>query len=228
VSGRRHRSRARAVVAVLTAAALLAGCAGGPPPPDWELLASGALRSFEAATLRGDTRIATLEFERARAEIARTGRPDLVARAELARCALRVASLQFDDCPGFQPLAQDADPQTRAYAAYIGGRWDAVEASLLPSQHRVVVAHHGSSGVLVSIDDPVSRMVAAGALLRTARIVPVDIAMAIETASEQGWRRPLLAWLGVQQRRARAAGDTEAAAQIGRRIDLVLESGVTR
>lgn len=228
MTGRRHRSRARTVGALLAAALVLAACAGGPPAPDWALLASGSLRSFEAATLRGDTRIAELEFERARAQIARTGRPDLVARAEIARCALRVASLQFDDCPDYQALAHDADPETRAYAAYILGRWDAVEPSLLPPQHRRVVVHRGPSGVLASIDDPVSRMVAAGALLRTARIAPVDIATATETASEHGWRRPLLAWLGVQQRRARAAGDAEAAARIGRRIDLVMESGATR
>lgn len=224
----RHPSRACAVGAFLVVCVVLAACAGAPPPPDWELLASGALRSYEAATLRGDSRIAELEFERARAEIARTGRPDLVARAELVRCALRVASLQFDDCPGFEPFARDADPAARAYAAYIGGRWTAVEPALLPPQHRPVVVQRGSSGVLTAIEDPVSRLVAAGALLRTARIVPVDIALATETASNQGWRRPLLAWLGVQRQRARAAGDTEAAAQIGRRIELVLESGATR
>ena len=43
----------------------------------------------------------------------------------------------------------------------------------------------------------------------------------VDTASEQGWRRPLLAWLGVQARLAEQAGQTEEAARIRRRMDLV-------
>jgi hypothetical protein len=62
--------------------------------------------------------------------------------------------------------------------------------------------------------------VAAGVLLRTARIAPPDIAIALDTASSQGWRRPLLVWLGVELKRAQAAGDTAAAERIQRRIDL--------
>jgi hypothetical protein len=55
------------------------------------------------------------------------------------------------------------------------------------------------------------------------RIEPPDITAAIEAASAQGWRRPLLAWLGVEERRAQAAGDAEAAARIRRRIELILD-----
>jgi hypothetical protein len=51
------------------------------------------------------------------------------------------------------------------------------------------------------------------------------IAQAVETASARGWRRPLLAWLKVQQQRAEAAGDIAAAAGLQRRIDLVLSAG---
>ena len=41
-----------------------------------------------------------------------------------------------------------------------------------------------------------------------------------ETASAQGWRRPLLAWLGVQQRLAQQNGQAEEAARLRRRMDL--------
>lgn len=217
----------RGRLAAVAAAALLAACAG-TPPPDWALSARAALRNFEQATLRGDTRLADAEFARARAELARTGRADLVARAELLRCALRVASLDFDDCPGFAPLAQDADAASRAYAAFLAGRADETEAALLPDWHRQALGRRGESGALAEIDDPVSRLVAAGVLLRMARILPADIAAATETASQQGWRRPLLAWLGVSEQRALAAGDAQAAAQIRRRIELMLGAGALR
>ena len=40
--------------------------------------------------------------------VASTGKPELVIRAELVRCAARVAALVFDACAGFDKLRQDA------------------------------------------------------------------------------------------------------------------------
>ncbi|UOD29810.1 hypothetical protein INH39_31310 [Massilia violaceinigra] len=204
-------------------AAFLAACASNPPPPAWKGNAGSALASFSDAYLRGESGIAATEFARARAEMASTGRPDLVAHAELVRCATRVASLEYDSCPAFEALAQDATPAERAYAAYLGGRWDGLDATLLPEQHRAVLAAARASdgkSVLAPIADPLARLVAAGVLMRQARIAPADIVVAADTASEQGWRRPLLTWLGVSLKRARAAGDTVEAARLQRRIDL--------
>jgi hypothetical protein len=194
----------------------LASCAGGPPAPGWEASAHGALESFQSSYLAGRTRVAEQDFARARSELSATGRADLVARAELVRCAARVASLEFDDCPGFLLLAADAAPAERAYAAYLAGRAQAGDLALLPEHHRAV-----STGSLASVADPLARLVAAGVLFRQARLAPEGIATAVDTASAQGWRRPLLAWLGVQEKRARDAGDRDAADAIGRRIRLV-------
>ncbi|NHZ35690.1 hypothetical protein [Massilia rubra] len=204
-------------------AAVLAGCSGNPPPPAWKGNAGSALASFSDAYLRGESGIAATEFARARAEMASTGRPDLVAHAELVRCATRVASMEYDTCPAFEALAQDATPAERAYAAYLAGRWDGLDAGLLPEQHRAVVASARASdgkSVLAPIADPLARLVAAGVLMRQARIAPADMVVATDTASEQGWRRPLLTWLGVSLKRAQAAGDTLEAARLQRRIDL--------
>lgn len=212
--------RSRLVPWLAASVGLLAACAG-TPAPDWASNAHSALERFEADWLRGDSTSAQAEFSRARSELARTGRPALVAHAELVRCAMRVAALEFDDCPGFAPLAQDAGPAARAYADYLSGRRLAPpEAALLPRQHQEIATDDALGG-LAAIANPASRLVAAGVLVRRARIRPEEIGLAIETASAQGWRRPLLAWLGVQERRAQAAGDAEAAAGIRRRLDLL-------
>lgn len=204
-----------ALLGLLTVA--LAACSSKPPQPDWQGNAYSSLQSFSSAYLSGDTRVADVEFARARDAVASTGRPDLVARAELMRCATRVASLEFDNCASFQPLAPDADAAERSYAAYLNGQWQGLDSSLLPAQHRSVV----SSGRLGEIQDPLARLVAAGALLKSGRLTPADITTATETASAQGWRRPLLAWLGIQSQRAKAAGDADAQARLQRRMDLV-------
>jgi hypothetical protein len=178
--------------------AILAACAGGPQPLDWQLNARQAMEGFQRLYFAGETRLAETEFARARSELARTGRADVVARAELLRCALRTASLEFDDCAGFVALRADTGAPERAYADYLAGR-----------------ATRSAS------DEPLSRLVAAALQLRAGTITPAAIAGAVDAASAQGWRRPLLAWLGVQAKRAEDAGDAEAVARIRRRMDLV-------
>jgi hypothetical protein len=196
----------------------LSACASKPQPPAWQPDAKGSLDAATAAWLDGDTAAADAEFARARRATASTGRFDLVAQAELVRCAARVAALVYD-CPGYTALAGDATPAQRAYAAYLEGRWQGLDAGLLPDQHRAVL----TGGDLAGVPDPLSRLVAAGALLKAGRITPAGIATAVDTASTQGWRRPLLAWLGVEEQRAQAAGDGAAVERIRRRRALVTE-----
>ncbi|HEU5434916.1 MAG TPA: hypothetical protein VFU95_00755 [Telluria sp.] len=196
---------------------LLGACASKPVEPAWRGNAAGALDSFTAEYLAGNSALAASDFARARADMASTGRADMVAHAELVRCAVKTASLEVGECAGFAALAQDATPAERAYAAYLAGRLQGLDASLLPAQHQAIA--RGAAG-LSTIADPLSRLVAAGVLLQAGRISPADIGVAIETASSQGWRRPLLTWLGVAAQRARAAGDTAELARIERRIAL--------
>ena len=212
----------RNLLVAMGVAALLVACAGGPPPPDWQLNAQGAMERATVAYLSGNSRLEALEFSRARAEVARTGRTDLLARTELMRCAARVASLVFDDCPGFAALAQDAGAAERAYADYLAGQGRPQDAALLPAQHRDVAAGSGSVDALSRMPDPLSRLVAAGVLLRSGRAQPAVMALAVDTASAQGWSRPLLAWLNAQALRAEAAGEVNEAARLRRRIDVVL------
>ncbi len=191
----RKQGRTTIFLAAVASAALLASCAGGPTPPDWQLDARAALQGFEKHYLEGNAKLAETEFARAREEIRRTGRGDLLARAELIRCAARTASLEIDSCPGFEALRRDAGAEELAYADYLAGK----------GKHTVT-------------EDALSRLVAAGVAFRTTTVTPAQIAAAIDTASAQGWRRPLLGWLEVEAKRAEAAGDREAAERLRRRI----------
>lgn len=202
---------------LIAMAALLAACGSKPLPPSWKTNAGSSLEAYSDAWLKGDSEIAEIEFARARRDMASTGRPDLVALAELYRCAARVASLEVEGCPGFEALAQDATPAERAYARYLSGNWQGLDVAALPEQHRAIIAGKGG---LAAMTDPLARLVAAGVLMKAGRITPAEMSVATETASEQGWRRPLLVWLGVQLKRAKDAGDSTEAARIQRRIDL--------
>lgn len=215
--------------AVLTVAlgVLLTACASHPPPPDWALNAQGSLERAGNAYLRGDTRVADVEFARARSEIARTARPDRLARAELLRCAWQAASLEIGDCPAYAPLAADAAPSEQAYARYLLARPMAGDVALLPEAQRAAAQALLGQGeaALPGGADPLARLVAAGVLMRAGRASPALVAQAVEAASGQGWSRPLLAWLQVQARAAEQAGDRETAERARRRAALVGGSG---
>lgn len=209
--------RVRLLLAWL-AMALLAACAAGERVPDWRVRAVGHVERATTAWLEGETRVAEREFALARAQAARTGRPELVARVELNRCALQVASLDFQPCGGFEALRGDADAAERAYADYLYRTVDASASALLPPQHQAIAA---GGNALADIADPVARLVAAGVLLRSERIGLPEVVLATDTASDQGWRRPLLAWLGTQARLAELRGDPDEVARLRRRMDLV-------
>ncbi len=204
----------------------LAGCAAGPAPPAWQAEARQAVLDAQVAWLDGDTAAEARAFERARHEIARTGQPGLMARAELARCAAHVASLDFTPCAGYEALQADAPAAERAYAAYLAGRATPAEQALLPEPQRALAAAardaDAAQAALQAQPDALSRLLGAALLLQAGRASPATVALAVDTASAQGWRRPLVAWLNVQFEHARHAGRTEEAARIRRRIDLVL------
>ena len=211
--------------------AVLAGCASGPPVPDWQLNAHDAAQKGVQAYLSGDRQAEQRAFERARLETARTAQPTLLARVELLRCAAQVASLVLEPCAAFDALRQDAAAPEQAYARYLAGALQVGDVALLPAPQQGVAAAlvagdaNRAAAALTPIADPLSRLVAAGVLLRAGQASPPVVATALDVASRQGWRRPLLAWLGLQAARADAAGDAEESARLHRRMAVLERSG---
>ena len=216
-------------VAAAVSLFLLGACASHPPPPDWQLNAKVASDRSVAAYLTGNARVEAQELERARSEISRTGRVDLLARFELTRCAAQVASLVLEPCAAFEVVRAEAGAPERAYANYLAARTSQPDIALLPEAQRAVAAggRNDAANVVAlrTIDDPLSRLIAAGVLFEAGRADPQVIKVAIDAASSQGWRRPLLAWLGVELHRADEAGASNEAQQLRRRIELVLRAG---
>jgi len=214
-------ARSSTTAALALATLVLAACAGKPPAPQWQADAQGSLQRFTTLYLRGSAGPDMVEFSRARSELASTGQASLVARAELTRCAAQVASLVFDACTGFERLRAESGAAEAAYADYLAGRASPAVAPLLPPQHRAIAGGREDPATLKAMDDPLARLVAAGVLLRAGRAHPEVLQVAVDTASGQGWRRPLLAWLGAQAQRADRAGAPEEAARIRARMELV-------
>jgi hypothetical protein len=210
----------------LVVGAALAGCGNAPRQPDWLVNADGAQDRYQRAYLSGRDRAAVDEFARLRREVASTAQPGLVARAELTRCAVQLASLDFAPCAGFEPLRADAPEAERAYADFLQGRLEPARSGLLPQAYRGVAGGQGGAGAIRDIEDPLSRLIAAAVLLRSGKADPEVLQVAVDTASGQGWRRAVMAWLGAQAMRAEQAGAVEEAARLRRRMQLAEDAGV--
>lgn len=247
----RHRF---GLCATLLAVAWLAACGNTPRPPDWQLDSRDALERATEAYLSGRDRVAQSEFRRAQQALSASAQPEALARAELLRCAARVASLDAVDtpvCPGFETWRDDVSPALRAYADWLQGgtqpatptaagsapgaasarpsNASAADATarlpLLPEAQRAATAAGDDAArrlaAIQAMPDPFSRLLAAAVAVREGVAPPGLVALAVDTASGQGWRRPLLAWLTLQLRRAEAASDTVAASALRRRIQVL-------
>ena len=212
-------------IALMATAIFLTACASGPKAPSWQLESKGAMERAIAAYLEGNTRVEVAERARARREISSTGRIDLIARAELLSCASRVASLVFEPCAGFENLRQDAPPAERAYADYLAGKLSPQDINLLPKEQQsgAQAAVLRVQTAIENIADPLGKLVAAGTAFQAGLASPALVQAAVDAASGQGWRRPLLVWLGVQFKLAEASGNAQEAARVQRRIALTLK-----
>jgi hypothetical protein len=185
------------------------------------------MERFTQHYLEGNLQLAQRDLAEARAAVAATGRPALSTRVELVRCALGTAALDVDACIAFDAARIDATAEDRAYGDFVVGRLDEHDAARLPAQYQRV-ARTGDDAArnkaMQQIEDPVSRLVAAGVLFRLGQLSPDGLSTAVDTASAQGYRRPLLAYLNVQAKGAESAGDAQALQAIRKRIDLIYQS----
>lgn len=91
----------------------------------------------------------------------------------------------------------------------------------LPTTPVAALSDIDPAPVLQTVADPLSRLVAAGVLMQAGHNHPAVWDAAVQAASDQGWTRPLLAWLGWQLRQAQARGDAALAQHLQWRLELL-------
>ncbi|BBP04070.1 hypothetical protein TPL01_32240 [Sulfuriferula plumbiphila] len=214
------------IIFILILSLLLSACAG-QSAPDWQYQAKAAVERYTQHYLAGDVKLAATSFARARAAVAATGDVAAVGHIELVRCGLRIAALDFAPCTGYSKLAAlRTTPADSAYARFISGDWQGMETKLLPLQYAGLVgaASRPQADInrsIAAIDDPVSRLIASGIMVKRGQFDAATLQAAVDTASMQGWRRPLLTYLGLQEKQG---GDAATLAAIQARIRLVEQS----
>jgi hypothetical protein len=186
------------------------------------------LETFKQDFLTGSALpITEIYFRNAVDEIKKGGDPDLLGKAWLTRMALQVAALgemEEGDYPKIE--AAETVPANRNFFRFLKGDVAAVDILLLPESYRPfwTAFRNGdagkAAGAISAIEDPLSRLIAAGLAVRHRLENDAILRTAVETASRNGWKRALLVWLERLKSFQEAAGDSAGAAAVGRRIDL--------
>jgi hypothetical protein len=208
---------------VFLAVVCLVACAT-QPAPEWQVNAHSALQRATRAYLEGADRVADAEWYTAHNELTRTAQLPHVFRGALIRCAVEQSALQAHACTPVAADQQQAVAADVAYTRYLAAMATPVDVPLLPIAHQAVASALLTGTVidLSEIDDPLSRLVAASVVLQKQGPHAALLQTAIDTASAQGWRKPLLAWLKVQAQHARQQGNMALAQTAEQRIAVLL------
>lgn len=210
---------------------LLSACgSAGPPVPDWKTDAVDFIERYKKHALLGEHALAERFFQRALRATGGAGRVSETARLWLVHCATRRASLQDDDCSEYTELAKlETSAEDRAYYQFVTLKWSELDAAKLPTQYVGVVKSDPArlNTRIAAIEDPLSRLLAASLVTQRGQADHETLVIAMETASAQGWRQPLLTYLKLLEKSAAsrgASGEQQAYAVRIRLIEDALRS----
>ncbi|MFA4915980.1 MAG: hypothetical protein WC560_04840 [Syntrophales bacterium] len=203
------------------------GC-GSQPVPEWKNVSFNNLESYKTNYLNGRVKIAELHFDKAIEEIKKSGDLEILSTAYLTKYAVSVAVLEdFDDGDYLRIESVQQNPGSRTYYNFLKGFFDKVDKGLLPSRYRDVLnafrdgKEKDMEQAVISIEDPLSKLIAAGLLVRHYKYSEVILKAAADTASVNGWKNAHLAYLEKLQALYEAGKETGKAANIQKKIQLI-------
>jgi hypothetical protein len=211
---------------------LLTGCGSKPPVPSWIAAGHQQLENYKQDFLTGRSApITEIHFRSAIVELTKGGDVDLLGKAWLTRMALQIAVLREPEEGDFLKVdAVESVPANRSYYLFLKRGGDVPDVSPLPERYLPFQTALKSgdaaktAGAIATIDDPLSRLIAAGLAVRHKLETEPMLQTAVETASRNGWKTALLAWLERLRSFYEAAGQNEKASSIRSRIELVSSS----
>ena len=216
------------IVCFLTFMIFLLGCGSSKQIPDWTNISFNQLENYKKSYLIGKDNIAELHFNRAVDEIKKSGDLEVLEKAYLTKYAVQVSVLEsFDDreylaMESIQPVLQNSN-----FYLFLKGSFDKVDEKLLPRQYSgfLSVCRNGKSQDIMpeiaKMDDPLSKLITIGLLVRNNTYDEDIIKIAIDAASKNGWKKALLAYFYKLQYLYETKKDMEKADAVRQKINLI-------
>ena len=213
---------------LLLVCALLFGC-NSQPIAGWAEASYKHLDRFKEFFMAGEEPLAEAHFQKAVAEIKKSGDLSALQKAYLTKYAVHLAVLKhFTGDEYLQVEAVAPIAENRNFFAFLRASPAAqVSAELLPRQYREFFAASLSgeaarrNSAVAKIEDPLSRLIAIGWLVSQDRHDEEILLLAEDTASRQGWKKALLAYLDRLTAHYLAKGETKKAEAVEGRIRLM-------
>ena len=214
----------KTLFSIILLAGLTACGSGGPPAPDWKSDSAELIELYKKHALTGEKTLAERYFQRAIRATGGAGRVSETARLWLVRCATRRASLLEDDCQEYAELARiQTTPEDQVYYQFITLKWDMLDAAKLPPHYAALVRTDPTriNAQIAAIEDPLSRLLAASLTTFRKQADVATLSLAADTASNQGWRQPLLVYLKLLEKQATERGSLAEQQAYAVRIRLI-------
>jgi hypothetical protein len=218
----------RSMLPAMLLMVFLMSCGGSQPIPEWKYASFNQMEDFKKAYLEGKTGIADFHFQRALEEIKKSGDLNLLAKAYLNRYAVQAALLEsFREDDFLKIQTAEPDPVNAGFHAFLKGNFPQTDRNLLPPQYVPTVAdilagrRDSLAADVQKIEDPISRLVMTGLLVRYGYESEELLNGAVETASRQGWKKTLLVYLDRLQAFYVQRQESEKAGKIKQRILLI-------
>ncbi len=208
---------------------LVTGCSSAPPVPDWLNASSNQLETYKKSYLGGKDKIAALQFKSAVAEVKKSGDLEVLGRTYLIRMALETAVLADMENAEYLKIATvSPNRQNGNFYFFLNGKLEQTDVDLLPSQYRDFASALKSGGgpgdrlrAIEKMNDPLSRLIAIGILVRLHQDDEALLKKAVETASAQGWKKALLVYLSRLKSLHEAKQDRSQAQAVSDRLELI-------
>ena len=209
-------------------ALFICACGSATPIPVWKDKAYMHLDDYKTSFLAGREESTEPHFIKARREIAASNDLGLLTIAYLTKYALHTASLENFDSSEFAKLYKlEPNPSDMAYCHLLKGNFAAVDVKALPDRYAGVLKAALARDLtmaareITAIDDPLSRLIACGVCVKYLPSDETILQTGISTASANGWRRPLWAYLNKLQEHYLETGDQNKSTAVKARLDLL-------
>ena len=170
--------------------------------PEWKDTSSKQLESYKHYFLTDKEGSSEPHFGKAKKAIARSNDLILLGTAYLIKYGLYISVLEdFDDTDFLRINKLQPDAKNFSYYSFIKGNFLVCDNSLLPAHYSRLLKPAQNKDLttavreISSINDPLSRLVACGVWVK---YLPYDeniLQIAISTSADNGWGKPLFAYL---------------------------------
>ncbi|MGV8057721.1 MAG: hypothetical protein AB2L12_06835 [Smithellaceae bacterium] len=214
-------------ILVITLLMFICAC-GSQPIPQWKDTSSRQLENYKINFLADKEDATEPHFVQAKKAISSNNDLDLLATVYLTKYALHVAALEnFDDSEFLRIDKLQPNSANRAYYDLLKGNFGQIDSARLSANYSnllpLMVGKNlfAASQEIAAINDPLSRLIVCGIWLK---YLPYDesiLRLAIDTAAQQGWRRPLWAYLTALQKYYSDRQENSKAQDIKERLELL-------